>query len=51
MKIIVSESQYRRVIKEEDIMGEIWQTVYNFMGLSMDLYSDRVRKCDKINNM
>jgi hypothetical protein len=39
------------VTKEEDIMGEIWQTVYNFMGLSMDLYSDRVRKCDKINNM
>ena len=35
------------VTKEEDIMGEIWQTVYNFMGLSMDLYSSTVKNCNE----
>lgn len=33
--------------KEEEIMGEIWETVYNFMGIATDLYSDIVKKCDE----
>jgi hypothetical protein len=32
--------------KEEEIMGEVWDTVYDFMGLYVDLYGDRVRKCN-----
>jgi hypothetical protein len=35
------------VMKEENIMNEVWQTVYNFMGLCMDLYSSNVRRCDE----
>jgi hypothetical protein len=35
------------VMKEENIMGEIWKTVFNFMGLYVDLYSDSVKKCDE----
>jgi len=38
------------VNKEENIMGEVWDTVNNFMGLSMDLYSGTVKKCNKTMN-
>jgi len=33
--------------KEEEIMGEIWETVYNFMGIGTDLYSSTVKKCNE----
>jgi hypothetical protein len=38
------------VMKEENIMNEVWQTVFNFMGLYIDLYADRVKKCNKTMN-
>jgi len=33
--------------KEENIMNEIWETVYNFMGIGTDLYSSRVKNCNE----
>jgi hypothetical protein len=33
--------------KEENIMNEIWDTVYNFMGIGTDLYSSTVKNCNE----
>jgi len=33
--------------KEENIMNEIWETVYNFMGIGTDLYSSTVKNCNE----
>lgn len=33
--------------KEEEIMGQIWEVVYDSMGIATDLYSSVVKKCNK----